>query len=139
MNTEDIKKEVLNQINMKQFSVEEYLKNPRDLVTRGGQKARILCCDLKTNSYPVVAAVMNKGIELPLTYTKQGKVFPGHDSPEDLFFAPEIHEGWANVFGGADGNSYVGDSRIFKSKEDAEKEGKKWKDYIATVKIEWEE
>ena len=26
-----------------------------------------------------------------------------------------------------------------KSKEDAEKEGKKWKDYISTVRIEWEE
>ena len=35
--------------------------------------------------------------------------------------------------------NYVGQYRIFESKEVAEKEGKGCKAYIATVKIEWEE
>ena len=33
----------------------------------------------------------------------------------------------------------VGDTIIFKSKEDAEKEGENFDNYITTIKIEWEE
>lgn len=127
---------------MKQFNLKSYIANPRKVITRDGRNARILCVDAK-GDYPVVALIPDGEGEYkrdsPEAYTEDGYNYSGRISYLDLFFAPEIHEGWANVFGGADGNSYVGDSRIFKSKEDAEKEGKKWKDYIATVRIEWEE
>lgn len=127
---------------MKQFNLKSYIANPRKVITRDGRNARILCVDAK-GDYPVVALIPDGEGEYkrdsPEAYTEDGYNYSGRISSLDLFFAPEIHEGWANVFGGADGNSYVGDARIFKSKEDAEKEGKKWKDYIATVKIEWEE
>lgn len=127
---------------MKQFNLKSYIANPRKVITRDGRNARILCVDAK-GDYPVVALIPDGEGEYkrdsPEAYTEDGYNYSGQISSLDLFFAPEIHEGWANVFGGADGNSYVGDSRIFKSKEDAEKEGKKWKDYIATVRIEWEE
>lgn len=127
---------------MKQFNLKSYIANPRKVITRDGRNVRILCVDAK-GDYPVVALIPDGEGEYkrdsPEAYTEDGCNYSGRISYLDLFFAPEIHEGWANVFGGADGNSYVGDSRIFKSKEDAEKEGKKWKDYIATVKIEWEE
>ena len=127
---------------MKQFNLKSYIANPRKVITRDGRNARILCVDAK-GDYPVVALIPDGEGEYkrdsPEAYTEDGCNYSGRISYLDLFFAPEIHEGWANVFGGADGNSYVGDSRIFKSKEDAEKEGKKWKDYIATVRIEWEE
>ena len=126
---------------MKQFNLDEYLANPsRMVVTRNGRKVtRFLCTDAK-GDYPIVALVEKfSGNEMPISYTKDGEYRIGDKSDGDLFFAPEKKVGWVNVFGGADGNSYVGDSRIFKSKEDAEKEGKKWKDYIATVRIEWEE
>lgn len=127
---------------MKQFNLKSYIANPRKVITRDGRNVRILCVDAK-GDYPVVALIPDGEGEYkrdsPEVYTENGCNYSGRISYLDLFFAPEIHEGWANVFGGADGNSYVGDSRIFKSKEDAEKEGKKWKDYIATVKIEWEE
>lgn len=126
---------------MKQFNLKSYIANPRKVITRDGRNARILCVDAK-GDYPVVALIPDGEGEYkrdsPEAYTEDGYNYSGRISYLDLFFAPEIHEGWANVFGGADGNSYVGDSRIFKSKEDAEKEGKKWKDYIATVRIEWE-
>ena len=125
---------------MKQFNLKSYIANPRKVMTKDGRNARILCVDAK-GDYPVVALIPDGEGEYkrdhPEMYTEDGCNYD--HSPLDLFFAPEIHEGWANVFGGADGNSYVGDSRIFKSKEDAEKEGKKWKDYISTVRIEWEE
>ena len=127
---------------MKQFNLKSYIANPRKVMTKDGRDVRILCVDAK-GDYPVVALIPDGEGEYkrdhPEMYTEDGCSYSGRMSFLDLFFAPEIHEGWANVFGGADGNSYVGDSRIFKSKEDAEKEGKKWKDYITTVKIEWEE
>ena len=127
---------------MKQFNLKSYIANPRKVMTKDGRDVRILCVDAK-GDYPVVALIPDGEGEYkrdsPEAYTEDGCNYSGRISSLDLFFAPEIHEGWANVFGGADGNSYVGDSRIFKSKEDAEKEGKKWKDYIATVRIEWEE
>ena len=127
---------------MKQFNLKSYIANPRKVMTKDGRDARILCVDAK-GDYPVVALISDGEGEYkrdhPEMYTEDGCSYSGRMSFLDLFFAPEKKVGWANVFGGADGNSYVGDSRIFKSKEDAEKEGKKWKDYIATVKIEWEE
>ncbi len=122
---------------MKQFSIEEYNKNPdRKVITRDGRNVTIHCTNYQ-GTFPVIAEV--EGLDYSMAFMDDGGYHCIESSIYDLFFAPEIHEGWANVFGGADGNSYVGDSRIFKSKEDAEKEGKKWKDYIATVKIEWEE
>lgn len=40
---------------MKQFNLEEYLKNPsRKVVTRDGRNARIICTDAK-GKYPIVA------------------------------------------------------------------------------------
>ena len=127
---------------MKQFNLKSYIANPRKVMTKDGRDVRILCVDAK-GDYPVVALIPDGEGEYkrdhPEMYTEDGCSYSGRMSFLDLFFAPEIHEGWANVFGGADGNSYVGDARIFKSKEDAETEGKKWKDYIATVRIEWEE
>ena len=127
---------------MKQFNLKSYIANPRKVMTKDGRDVRILCVDAK-GDYPVVALIPDGEGEYkrdhPEMYTEDGCSYSGRISSLDLFFAPEKKVGWANVFGGADGNSYVGDSRIFKSQEDAEKEGKKWKDYIATVKIEWEE
>ena len=127
---------------MKQFNLKSYIANPRKVMTKDGRDVRILCVDAK-GDYPVVALIPDGEGEYkrdhPEMYTEDGCSYSGRMSFLDLFFAPEIHEGWVNVYEGADGNSYIGDSRIFKSKEDAEKEGKKWKDYIATVKIEWEE
>ena len=127
---------------MKQFNLKSYIANPRNVMTKDGRDVRILCVDAK-GDYPVVALIPDGEGEYkrdhPEMYTEDGCSYSGRMSFLDLFFAPEKKVGWANVFGGADGNSYVGDSRIFKSQEDAEKEGKKWKDYIATVRIEWEE
>ena len=127
---------------MKQFNLKSYIANPRKVMTKDGRDVRILCVDAK-GDYPVVALIPDGEGEYkrdhPEMYTEDGCSYSGRMSFLDLFFVPEKKVGWVNVYEGADGNSYVGDSRIFKSKEDAEKEGKKWKDYIATVKIEWEE
>ena len=122
---------------MKQFSLEEYLKNPsRKVVTRDGRKVRIVCTD-KKGACPIVALVTrDDGVaEETVTYTKNGKFFKDTSYNCDLFFTPEKHEGWVNVMGLKSNEMYCG--FIYKSEEEAirnriEKE-------IATVKIEWEE
>lgn len=125
---------------MKQFNLEEYLKNPsRKVITKSGRKVRkILCTDRRGSDYPVVALVEFDWGEDPIGYSKDGEYRIGDKTDGDLFFAPEKHEGWVNIFKGTIDDYFIGDSRIFKSKEDAEKAGKKWSDYTS-VKIEWEE
>ena len=126
---------------MKQFNVEEYLKNPeKRVVTRDGRKARILCCDLKNNPYIVVAAIPDGNMEVPLTCTEQGKAFLGHDSGSDLFFAPEKHEVWTNVYRRSNEDAYgIGFGCTYSSEEEAKDSIVPSLDCVATVKIEWEE
>ena len=127
---------------MKPFILEEYLANPnRKIVTRDGRNVRIICTDRKDSDFPIVALVKNEYAEGErcMCYTKGGKFYTGSDlSDACLFFAPEKHEGWVNILKG-EGFYNTGDTFVYKSKEDAEKQGKDFSDYIATVKIEWEE
>ena len=125
---------------MKQFNVEEYLKkHRRDIVTRDGRKARILCCDLKNDTYTVVAAVKDGNIEVPLTYTKQGKAILGCDSSSDLFFAPEKHEVWTNVYRRSNEDYGIGFGGTYSSEKEAKDSIVPSLDCVATVKIEWVE
>lgn len=120
---------------MKQFNLKEYLENPsRKIVTRFGNKVRIICTDAKCDR-PVVALVEGRfsDYESIGRYTKDGRYYANETTMSDLFFAPEKHEGWVNVYriGG------LGCRCIFDSEEKARQcadEG-----VIATVKIEWEE
>ena len=126
---------------MEQFSLEKYLANPsRKVVTRTGRNVRIICTDKKGFDYPIVALIENKleGFEGVLYYTKNGEYIANESSMSDLFFAPEKHEGWINIYRNEDEDYYKG-MVIFSSKEDAIEKGRKFSDYITTTKIEWEE
>ena len=71
-----------------------------------------------------------------LTYRNDGSFYnEATIDGRDLFFAPEKHEGWVNVY--KEGNTPHSDTCIWTTEEEA----KKWvnDDYVATVKIEWEE
>ena len=124
---------------MKQFNLAEYLKNPsKKVVTRDGKSVRIRCTDRKDAVYPIVALIDSNGKEEILSYTKNGYFYyDGRKDVNDLFFAPEKYEGWANIYTDCNNTDCLG-TRIFKSKDEAEKEGKKWEDYVITIKIEWE-
>ena len=125
---------------MKQFNLEEYLANPsKKVVTRDGRNVRIICTDRVAKEYKLVALVMKNDTECMCAYNTNGCVYKNDTHSLDLFFAPEKHEGWVNIFVDAVGNPSITDLRIFTSKEDAEKEGKNKKWYIKTAKIEWEE
>ena len=126
---------------MKQFNLDEYLKNPsRKVITRDGRNARIICTDAK-NNYPIVALIeMPNGRERqPCGYKEDGTYIIGERlSCYDLFFAPEKHEGWLNIYHSESGFYLRGNP--YKSKEEAEEVAKaNYKNFCTTVKIEWEE
>ena len=128
---------------MKQFSLEEYLADPsKKVVTRDGKDVRIICTEAR-GLYPVVALIERPGgdAEDLSQFTKDG-CWSIHDpaSSINLFFASKKKEGWANVYKHEWG---YGLGNMFNDKKTAEASihGKyiDGGDYIATVKIEWEE
>ena len=121
------------------FNLDKYLKNPsKKVVTRSGRKVRIICKNRISSLGPIVALVNESGEENLVSYDINGKFYKHNDSPLDLFFAPEKHEGWVNILKSSKGNNVI-NSDIFESKEDAEEAGGRCLGYIATAKIEWEE
>lgn len=119
---------------MKQFNLEEYLKNPsRKVVTRDGMKVRIICTDAKGNC-PIVGLVNYENYEVALNATKNGKI----DGVLDFFFTPIKKEGWVNIYREPHANITYTENYIFKTEKEA-KENACDKEYIATAKIEWEE
>ena len=128
---------------MKQFSLDEYHKNPsKPLVTRSGLSARIVCDDA-SGDFPIVAIIDKMSAVdncvTHIAYRKNGLVNPdGIHSPYDLFFATKKYEGWVNVFKNDDGENYVTYS-VYKSKEEAEEDGKQYSGYITSIEIKWEE
>ena len=125
---------------MKQFDLKEYLANPsRKVVTRDGRNARIICTDKRDLNFPIIALVetIPGGEEETNTYTKDGEYYTAGSDILDLFFAPETHEGWINVYRNNDSHTYAG--AVYDSKEDAEKRKESGENYVTTIKIEWEE
>ena len=125
---------------MEQFSLDEYLKNPnRRIITKDGKSVRIICTDRRgLNVRPIAALItIPNGDEIIKTYWEDGVETQGYeDNTNDLFFAPEKHEGWINLY---KINSSISPGEVYNTKEEAEESGKKWSFYITTVKIEWDE
>ncbi len=73
---------------MKEFDLDEYLKNPsQKVITKDGKSVRIICTDYE-NRKPIVGLVKEKE-EIIFTFTKDGKLLEnGEKSFVDLFFLP---------------------------------------------------
>lgn len=124
---------------MKQFNLEEYKKNPnRRVITRDGRSVRIVCTDMIGTSYPIlVVCRLNPTHDCYYSYTLNGKHNLGVDSRLDLFFAPEKHEGWINLY---KINSSISPGPLtYNTKKEAESATGNRPDYISTIKVEWEE
>ena len=122
---------------MKQFNLAEYLKNPeRKIVTRGGYPATIVSTTFHQENYPVVAEVCFSSYDKKQSYsfTANGLFLDSSEDSRDLFFAPEKHEGWVNIYPGP-----ITGVQIYKTEEDAKHCANVDAKVIATVKIEWEE
>ena len=129
---------------MKQFNLEEYLKNPsRKIVTRDGRNVRVLCTNAK-GDYPIVAliATLDGSIEFVCKFKKDGHFLDNDDNNSnlDLFFVPEKHKGWMNIYKHNDGH-YEGDGNIYNTEEEckANQVSCYRYQYLTTIKIEWEE
>ena len=131
---------------MKQFNLEEYLANPsKKVVTRRGLNARIICTDRKDLIYPIVVLIETRSGGEYLQYcTKDGKYYVDDLYEDDLFFAPEKHEGWVNIYKAGVQKETLGclltryaGSSIWPTAEAAKTAADA--DDIVTIKIEWEE
>ena len=127
-------------IYMKQFNLEEYLKNPsKNVVTRMGRKVRIICTDREDSIYPIIALIKDdkRESEILVTYTKDGIPAEYNEAYYTLFFAPEKKSAWINLY---KMNSIISPGpRVYDTKEEAESAAGDKSYYISTIKIEWEE
>ena len=123
---------------MKQFSLEEFKKNPnRKVVTRDGRPVRILCTDA-VGTYPIIALIRSLDNEdYPWRFRMDGAIIENEENDSDLFFAPEKLDGWVNIYKENEDYIRTGAS-VFKTKEEAMKHIN-GRYYISTIHIEWEE
>lgn len=125
---------------MKQFNLEEYLKNPsRKVVTRGGRPVRIVCTDFGNEFYPIIGELQDEKYPTPKSFTDKGKFFTeiNREDELDLFFAPEKHEGWINLY--KSGINWSLGASIWQTQDLAKEYGMHRPGYVDTIKIEWEE
>ena len=129
---------------MKQFSLEEFKKNPnRKVVTRSGRPVRILCTDAK-GDYPVVAlAIDEDGSEYTIRSTQYG--ISGF-TEDDLFLSDEprdktTKEGWIGIYRSKiSSNLYLPSIFIYDSEKKIEKYAERHQDrFVGIAKISWEE
>ena len=123
---------------MKQFNLEEYLVNPsRKVITRDGRPVKIHCTNFASDQ-PIIATMGDE--EYSHSFSKDGRFMRGmYKSCHDLFFVPEKHERWINVYRDRDMKITTSGVKLYTSREEAEKVGKTNSYYITTAKIEWEE
>lgn len=131
-------------IDMKKFSLDEYLKNPsRKIVTRDGHNARIISTDRKSPTGHNIVVLLDYGSEeISTTCNNNGETefCSPFQSKGDLFFVPEKHEGWFNIYHCDDFGFYIRQNQPYKSKEEADEVAKaNFRTFFATVKVEWEE
>ena len=120
---------------MKQFNLEEYLKNPdREVVTRDGSNVKIHCTNY-IGAPHIIAQV--EGKDYSSSFYEDGRYANRDESHLDLFFAPEKHEGWMNLYKKNFG-CVIGDW-VYSSEKAAKKIAAGDEDYITTIKVEWEE
>lgn len=117
---------------MKPFDLEKAKSGDR-ICTRKGREARFLGVK-KSSEYPVVAVyVGSDGEEHVETYTLKGNISISGKDEYDLVMDTS-NAGYINIFK----NNICG-GKIWRTREEAEKNAGKSNNYIATTRVEWEE
>lgn len=125
---------------MKQFNLQEYLAKPkRNVVTRDGCPARVICTDRAgMSTKPVVALIkLPNGDEKIKSFWADGVETAGCDGKDDLFFTPNKHTDYINLY--HNNNGYYLGGMVFSSEERAKKIADGDEEYITTIKVELEE
>ena len=117
-------------LNLKPFDIQK-AREGKPVCTRDGRKARIICFDAKFPKTGNIVTLVEKenGEEVTLYHYDDGHCSIGR--AYDLMMLPEKKEGWVNLYKSKD--------TIFKSEKEAKAHSDDFENYIATVKIEWEE
>ena len=127
---------------MKQFNLKEYIENPSlKVATREGKPVRIICTNKQNSKYPVVALIMENGVEDTVDFTEDGLVLDGDITKYDLFFVPERKEGWMILYAANDNHMPYPDTVIYKTKEEALNavhNAKRYAGYMGIAHVEWE-
>ena len=123
-----------NKLNLKPFDIQK-AREGKPVCTRDGRKVRIVCFD-RIDAKPILALIPStdgKG-EVVFDYFVSGKrIATPLESDLDLMMYPEKKEGWVNVYKGG-----LLDTKFYLTQKEALDKASS-EDYIATVKIEWEE
>lgn len=123
---------------LKPFDIEK-AKAGAKVVTRDGRNVRIICWDRVDETDHIVALlechIDVKTEEKVYTYTNRGEYWRGEENVLDLFMAPTTVERWVNVYKSKSGTY----SYCFHESEEMALQNKDDKDYIATIKLTWEE
>ena len=127
---------------MKPFNLKEYIENPTlKVVTREGKPVRIICTNKQNSKYPVVALIMENGVEDTVNFTEDGLVLDGDITKYDLFFVPERKEGWMILYNAEYKDMPYPDTTIYKTKEEAINalhNAKRYVGYMGIAHVEWE-
>ena len=129
-NKEDMEEKKLS---LKPFDLEA-AKAGKPVCTRDGRKARIICFDAKCNK-PIVALIYDCNKETVLQYLENGRFFVDQIDKYDLMMLPQKKEGWVNIYKDFEDTVCC----VYPTEKEALEDGETEKDYITTIKIEWEE
>ena len=135
-NKEDMEEKKLN---LKPFDLEA-AKAGKLVCTRDGRKARIISFDRHGEDCPIIALVVdskNAECEEVIDYTLDGICNENiiNHNKYDLMMFTRKKEGWLNIF--KDFADTV--CCVYPTEKEALEDGDIEKDYITTIKIEWEE
>lgn len=121
-NKEDMEEKKLS---LKPFDLEA-AKAGKPVCTRDGRKARIICWDKKGN-YPIVALIQDNENSEHIEYYTENGIFSngGNEKNRDLMMFTRKKEGWLNIYKDFEDTVCC----VYPTE----------KDYITTIKIEWEE
>lgn len=131
-NKEDMEEKKLN---LKEFDLEA-AKAGKPVCTRDGRKARIICWDKKGN-YPIVALIQDNENSEHIEYYTENGIFSngGNEKNRDLMMFTRKKEGWLNIYKDFEDTVCC----VYPTEKEALEDGETEKDYITTIKIEWEE
>lgn len=126
-------------LNLKEFNLEA-AKAGKPVCTRDGRKARIISFDRHGEDCPIIALVVdskNAECEEVIDYTLDGICNENiiNHNKYDLMMFTRKKEGWLNIFKDFEDTVCC----VYPTEKEALEDGEIEKDYITTIKIEWEE
>lgn len=135
-NKEDMEEKKLN---FKPFDLEA-AKAGKPVCTRDGRKVRIISFDRHGEDCPIIALVVdskNAECEEVIDYTLDGICNENiiNHNKYDLMMFTRKKEGWLNIFKDFEDTVCC----VYPTEKEALEDGEIEKDYITTIKIEWEE